>query len=82
MILRDKWLIEEMNGGMVVIKVQTVIPIEILTQEIPDIDHVWKIELAEFQVENIADDIIEEIKRTLGKYIFISMFGEEEKDAN
>lgn len=45
----------------------------------PGIDHVWKIELAEPQIENIADDIIEEMKRTLGKHIFTSVFGEEEE---
>lgn len=38
-----------------------------------------KIGLAEFQIEDIADDIIEEIKRTLGKHIFTSVFGEEEE---
>lgn len=45
----------------------------------PGIDHVWKIGLAEPQIEDIADDIIEEIKRTLGKHIFTSIFGEEEE---
>lgn len=44
----------------------------------PGVDHVWKIELAEFQIENIADDIIEEIKTALGKHIFTSVFGGEE----
>lgn len=43
----------------------------------PGIDHIWKIGLTEFQIEDIADDIIEEIKRTLGKHIFTSVFGEE-----
>lgn len=45
----------------------------------PDIDHIWKIGLAEFQIEDIADDIIEEIKKALGKHIFTSVFGEEEE---
>lgn len=45
----------------------------------PDIDHFWKIGLAEFQIDDIADDIIEELKRTLGKHIFTSVFGEEEE---
>lgn len=45
----------------------------------PDIDHIWKIGLAEFQIEDMADDIIEEMKRTLGKHIFTSIFGEEEE---
>ena len=44
----------------------------------PGIDHIWKIGLAEFQIEDIADDIIEEIKRTIGKHIFTSVFGDEE----
>ena len=44
----------------------------------PDVDHFWKIGFAEFQIEDIADDIIEEIKRTLGKHIFTSVFGDEE----
>lgn len=44
----------------------------------PDVDHFWQIGLAEFQIEDIADDIIEEIKRTLGKHIFTSVFGDEE----
>lgn len=44
----------------------------------PDVDYFWQIGLAEFQIEEIADDIIEEIKRTLGKHIFISVFGGEE----
>lgn len=44
----------------------------------PNIDHVWKIGLAEFQIDDIADDIIEEIKRALGKHIFTSVFGGEE----
>lgn len=43
----------------------------------PGIDHIWKIGLAEPQIDNIADDIIEEIKRALGKHIFTSVFGEE-----
>lgn len=47
----------------------------------PDVDHVWKIGLAEFQIEDIADDIIEEIKRTLGKHIFTSVFGGEDGTA-
>ena len=45
----------------------------------PNIDHIWKIGLAEFQIEDIASDIIEEIKRTLGKHIFTSVFGEEDE---
>lgn len=45
----------------------------------PGIDHIWKIGLAEPQIEDIADDIIEEIKRALGKHIFTSVFGEEEE---
>lgn len=44
----------------------------------PDIDHFWKIGLAEFEIEDIADDIIEEIKTALGKHIFTSVFGDEE----
>lgn len=44
----------------------------------PDIDHIWKIDLAEFQIEDIADDIIEEIQTTLGKHIFTSVFGDED----
>lgn len=44
----------------------------------PDVDHFWQIGLAEFQIEEIADDITEEIKRTLGKHIFTSVFGGEE----
>ena len=43
----------------------------------PDVDHFWKIGLAEFQIEDIADDIIKEIKRTLGKHIFTSVFEDE-----
>lgn len=45
----------------------------------PNIDHIWKIGLAEFQIEDIADDIIEEIKKALGRHIFTSVFGEEEE---
>lgn len=45
----------------------------------PDIYYVWKIGLAEFQIENIADDIIEEIKKALGRHIFTSIFGDEEE---
>lgn len=45
----------------------------------PDIDHIWKIGLAEPQIEDIADEIVEEIKRALGKHIFTSVFGEEEE---
>lgn len=45
----------------------------------PGVDHLWKIGLSEPQIEDIADDIIEEIKRALGKHIFTSVFGEEEK---
>ena len=45
----------------------------------PDVDHIWKIGLAEFQIEDIADDIIEEIKKALGRHIFTSVFGEEEE---
>ena len=48
------------------------------TRGAPGIDHIWKIGLAEFQIEDIADDIIEEIKRTIGKHIFTSVFGGEE----
>lgn len=43
----------------------------------PDVDHFWEVRLAEFEIEDIADDIIEEIKRTLGKHIFTSVFGDE-----
>lgn len=42
----------------------------------PDVYYFWKIKLAEFQIEDIADDIIEEMKRTLGKHIFTSVFGD------
>ena len=44
----------------------------------PGIYHTWKIGLAEFQIEDMADDIIDEIKRTLGKHIFTSVFGEDD----
>ena len=43
----------------------------------PDVDHFWQIGLLEFQIEDIADDIIDEINRTLGKHIFTSVFGGE-----
>ena len=39
---------------------------EIIQEEIrgdPGIYYIWKIELAEFQVEDIAEDIIDEIKK-------------------
>lgn len=52
------------------------IPKEI--RSVPNIDHIWKIGLAEFQIDSIADEIIDEIKRTLGKHIFTIVFGEEE----
>ena len=54
---------------------------EIIQEEIrgdPGIYYIWKIELAEFQVEDIAEDIIDEIKNTLGKHIFTSVFGDDE----
>lgn len=46
----------------------------------PGVDHFWKIGLAEFQIGDMADDIVEEIKRTLGKHIFTSVFGDEEDE--
>ena len=46
----------------------------------PSIYYIWKIELAEFQVEDIAEDIIDEIKNTLRKHIFTSVFGDDEDE--
>ena len=46
----------------------------------PGIYYIWKIELAEFQVEDIAEDIIDEIKNALGKHIFTSVFGDDEDE--
>lgn len=45
----------------------------------PSIYYIWKIELAEFQIEDIAEDIIDEMKNTLGKHIFTIMFGDDEE---
>lgn len=57
-VLRNNCSIEDMNGGIVVFNIQTVIPVEIFLQEIPDIvDYVAE------NIKNILQEKINEIKK-------------------
>ena len=57
-LLRNNCSIEEMNGGITVVNIQTVVPVEIFLQETPDIVN-YVVE----NIKNILQEKINEIKK-------------------